>query len=107
MNCAQCRYWQGGKYSEFGDCYRVVVKLSPNLDGCCQESEDRPDSEIYFTVPFDPHDVKEYWTNHPFLRRLLNLAYKKAVDIDGLRVEGQDGCTFIQTRRDYSCHDES
>jgi len=82
-----------------------VIKLEPNLDGCYQDSEERPGSEIYFTVPFDPHDVKEYWTNHPFLRRYLNVAYKKADAIDGTQTEEQDGCIFIQTRRDYSCHE--
>ena len=106
MNCSQCPRWQGGKYSEYGDCYRVMLKLSPNLDGCYQESEDRPDSEVYFTVPFDPHDVKEYWTNHPFLRRLLKIAYDKANSTDGMRTEILNGCTYIQTRRDYSCHDK-
>jgi hypothetical protein len=104
MNCGACNYWQGCQYSKWADCYRVVMKLEPNLDGCYQDSEDRPGSEIYFTIPFDPHDQKQYWINHPFLSKLLRNAYRKASSLDGVRLEKVGGCTFIQTRRDYTCH---
>ena len=105
MKCSDCKFWQGGKYSEYGDCYRVIVKLEPGLDGCYQDSEEGPESGIYFKVPFDPHDVKEYWVNHPFLRKLIKDAHFKALATKGIRLESQDGCTFIQTKRDYSCYE--
>lgn len=54
MKCHECSYWQGGKYSQWGDCYRVIGILEPRLFNCVDDNYCR------FNVPFDPHRTKYF-----------------------------------------------
>jgi hypothetical protein len=70
MMCKECKHWQGTKYSEWGDCHRVVAQLQPLLLDCYQTNE-YGTIERFFTVPFDPHDAK-YWSGSSSWRKLYN-----------------------------------
>jgi hypothetical protein len=84
MKCKDCSYWQGNKYSEWGDCFRVIGRLQPHLLSCCTTNE-HGTVEKFFEVPFDPHDYK-YWSLNPIWKKLYD-SYK--VDRLGVR-EYQD-----------------
>jgi hypothetical protein len=105
MRCDECRFWQGHRLSQEGDCYRVVAKLEPNLLGCYrkQDEEDESSPEIYFRIPFDLHDIKEYWTHHPFIRKLHRVAERKTKTMDGIRVERVEGVPYFVTRKEFDC----
>lgn len=52
MKCHECPHWQGGKYSQWGDCYRIVGILEPRFFNCVD------DNGYPFSIPFDPHRTK-------------------------------------------------
>ena len=114
MKCKNCKHWQGTKYSEWGDCYRVVSTLEPELENCCLTNE-YGTIVGRFTLPFDPHDAK-YWTFNPFWSRL----YDAIGLVDGVRAieetkddiifDHQNGervgkltLKFFQTHKEYEC----
>jgi hypothetical protein len=53
MSCKNCKYWHG-RGSDWGDCYRIIGQLNPNLFTC------KDDFGNNFKTPFDPHDVKYF-----------------------------------------------
>ena len=103
MQCKNCKHWQGNRFSEWGDCYRIVAKLEPHLLNCYREDENRPGLDLYFSIPFDPHNT-EYWKHNTIFHKLLRNAIAKARDTNGIRVDVHRWI-FFQTRGDYSCYE--
>jgi hypothetical protein len=58
--CSNCRHWQGNKYTDYADCYRVVGTLEPDLFQFKTAVTDEWEHNvgIGFNVPFDPNDLK-------------------------------------------------
>lgn len=121
MKCKDCKNWQGTKYSQWGDCYRVVLALNPDLE-CCFLSNEHGTVEQYFTVPFDPHDVK-YWNFNPYWKTLYDAMSNKSIAQLGVRVQedtvddiifdrengervGRLKLKYFQTHRGYECNDK-
>jgi hypothetical protein len=118
MKCKDCRFWQGHKYQEWADCYRVCGKLQPFLFGCYLTDEETG-KETYFETPFDPHDLPLWRKNEPFQRLMLDLVQHMP---DGVRAElvrvplwinDEYGWRevsyeiyFFQTHRDYECKED-
>ena len=115
MKCNECRHWQGTKYSTFGDCFRVVMALSPELETCFLDG-------VNFSVPFDPHDVK-YWVHNELWKKMYVHLCKCATPRKGVRAVqetrddivydqkngervGRLKLTYFQTHRDYECKGE-
>jgi hypothetical protein len=100
MKCKDCKHWQGTKYSKWGDCNRVVLALEPNL-GYCFLSNEYGTVERYFTVPFDPHDVK-YWSVNPTWRKLYDSIIYKTNNPDLINEAGGkfEGVRVIEEIRD-------
>jgi hypothetical protein len=121
MKCSGCLHWQGNKYSEWGDCYRVISKVKPDLS-CCYLLNESDIAERYFEIPFDPHDYK-YWSRNPYWRTLYEDAIDEVVVFDkhpGVRVvthvkddivfDAQNGervgklrLHYFQTNKEYTC----
>ena len=92
--CKYCSYWQG--FSEWGDCYRVIAALNPDLlkvVGC---------NGCEFTVPYDPHDYQKYacdarWRSG-YQKLMLHLP-------EGVIKEKVDQKTiYLKTNRLFWCH---
>ena len=95
-NCGSCRYWQrGSPRTEWCDCFRVVATLSPHLLEC------KNDFGWDFTVPFDPHDAKNYFKFCADFRAAYK--YARTQLPSGVRVQKKDGVFFFQTHADYYC----
>jgi len=116
MKCKDCKHWQGTKYSEWADCYRIVRDLEPDLE-CCYLTNAHGTVTEYFTVPFDPHDIK-YWNFNPIWKKLYdNLILAKLgvrmveevvddVIYDqsmGERI-GKLRLRYFQTHKEYECN---
>lgn len=54
MKCGECPFWKGSKYSEWGDCYRIIGVLEPRFFNCVD------DNSYPFNIPFDPHRTKYF-----------------------------------------------
>ena len=108
MKCKNCPYWQGIKYSEWGDCYRVLSEIEPELLTLTKNEilGDEESPEIQFTVPFDPHDVS-YWHH---LEEFVILYAKALSNLPNLGIrkdyDKQHNC-YIQTHKDYVCRRET
>jgi hypothetical protein len=120
MKCRDCKYWQGTKYSEWGDCNRVVAHLEPLLLDCYQTNE-YGTIERFFTVPFDPHDAK-YWSGNSSWRTLYTeilinpLSTHRLVRVveetkDDIIFDNQNGerigklkVKYFQTNTEYECN---
>lgn len=112
MKCKECKYWQGKVTNGFGDCYRVIQCVCPEIF----EMED--DNGVRHKVPFDPHDVKYFDNNQEFINRYKRLKKEpmpegvrvipiKKRDVrfteDGVPIVRQVELLFFQTRGDYDC----
>ena len=53
VQCKNCPHWHG-RSQEWGDCYRIIGQLEPDLFTC------KNDFGYPFTIPFDPHDAKYF-----------------------------------------------
>ena len=121
MKCFECKFWQGNKYSDWADCYRVIGQLEPNLL-CCYQTNEWGTIERFFDIPMDPHDVK-YWTFNELWKKL----YDKLCSYDSIRLGvrtrketrddivydqkngervGRLKLTYFQTHKDYECKGE-
>lgn len=98
MMCKDCSFWNGTKYSEWGDCYRVIFKLEPRLKNC--KSTIDGVSNYYMWEPFDPNDLQYFSKNNEIKNLLRNLKKKLP---DGVRVQRINKNDFFQTRRDFIC----
>ena len=116
--CRNCKSWQGTKYSEWADCYSIVLALNPALDTCSLSNEFGTILQ-YFKVPFDPHDVK-YWNFDPAFRCLYDEMTNDSLDRLGIRVEekviddvvydrengervGRLKLKYFQTHKEFTC----
>ena len=98
MKCGECPHWNVSpkrrEYTEWGDCYRVIVHLNPGLKEC------RNDFGHEFLVPFDPHDVKYFKNSLTFkkeyFKALRNLPR-------GVRCAKAKGKFYLQTHEDTEC----
>jgi hypothetical protein len=119
MKCKDCKHWQGSKYSEWGDCNRVVAHLEPLLLDCFLTNE-YGTVERFFTVPFDPHDVKYWFRNVSWLKlytKILPLDLPSGVRIveevkDDIIFDSQNGerigklrLKYFQTNKEYTCYE--
>lgn len=117
LTCKDCKFWQGIKGAEWGDCYRVCAELHPPLMDVVQRNDMGFVLQI-FSVPFDPHDVK-YWNYGNTLKEELDELNKVELP-DGVRketIKEEDMCvgdqgsisikkvkhTYFQTRKDFNC----
>ena len=118
MQCINCRFWQGRKGADFGDCYRVIAKVEPKLEGSVVVN----DNDVVlrrFNVPFDAHDIKYWMWNSEFMELYRNMKVSQL----GIRIEdtieddilydqsngervGRLKLRFIQTHKDYECKEE-
>lgn len=121
MDCKNCKYWQGTKYSEWGDCYRVVAELEPYLLDCYQTNE-HGTVDKFFEVPFDPHDAK-YWINNSSWKKLYKNAYwgplppgVKVIEetVNDVIFDSQNGervgklkLRYFRTHKEYECNVKS
>lgn len=120
MECRNCKFWQGTKYSEWGDCYRVISQLDDDITSCYLANE-YGTIERFFSVPFDPHEVK-YWIRSPSFLKIYGKIGDKLPFL-GVRVEivrkddivydtkngertGKLKLKFFQTHKDYSCKED-
>jgi len=118
MKCSECMFWQGNKYGDWADCYRVIGKLEPDLL-CCYKTNEWGTIERFFDVPFDPHEVK-YWIHDPLWHKLYlgikidRLGVRVVEEIrddivydqkNGERV-GRLKLRYFQTHRDHVCGEE-
>ena len=88
MQCKDCKYWQGHKHSQWGDCYRVIQHLSRGILTANLVIGD--DVVVWFQPPFDPHEVKYWQASESFKKE-----YKKL-----LKMELPDGIRKLKQRRD-------
>lgn len=114
MQCKDCKHWQGTKYSEWGDCYRVVAHLEPLLLDCYLTNE-YGTVERFFTVPFDPHDAK-YWSGNSSWKTLYDRISDPHVIIieetkNDIIFDNQNGerigklkLKYFQTNKEYECN---
>jgi hypothetical protein len=119
MKCKRCKHWQGTKYSEWGDCYRVILALNPELETCFISNEHGTVTRN-FQVPFDPHDIK-YWMEPGFKAIYDNMKTEnmavlgvKVVETitddiiydrdNGERV-GKLKIKYFQIHKEYECND--
>jgi len=118
MKCSNCKFWQGRKGADWGDCYRVITKVEPKLEGSVVVN----DNDVVlrrFNVPFDPHDIKYWLWNSQFMELYRNMEVSQL----GIRIEdtieddilydqsngervGRLKLRFIQTHKDYECKEE-
>ena len=98
MKCRECPHWnlsnKAREFASWGDCYRVLVSLSPDLKSCTS------DQGHTLCVPFDPNDVKRYKYDSRF--RKLYASLRSSLP-KGVRVQKQNGKFFFQTCEDYEC----
>lgn len=115
MKCKDCRFWQGNRYQEWADCYRVVGFLQPWLLGCYLTDEETG-KDTYLETPFDPHDLPMWDKNEPFQRLMIDMVENAP---EGVRFvpmtdicivndeygwrEKEEDIFFIQTHKDYEC----
>ena len=113
MNCKDCKYWQGTKRDEWGDCYRVLGTIEPKLFLCYKEIYEG--AREYWRVPFDPHDVKYWMHDERFMKYyhsalespFIKLEVKVEEDIrynqyNGERV-GKFVIYYVQTHKLFYC----
>lgn len=71
MSCKNCKHWQGARGHEWGDCYRVLADINPNILDCHQTDEYGMPTK-FVEVPFDPHDIKYWRFNEKFVEEYFN-----------------------------------
>ena len=119
MTCGNCIHWQGTKNSTWGDCYRVVMALNPELEMCFISNE-YGTTVRNFSVPFDPHDIK-YWMDPSFhalydsmtTETLGNPKIKvEEIVVDDIIYDRENGervgrlkVKYFQTHKEFECHD--
>jgi hypothetical protein len=113
MNCKDCKYWQGAKRDEWGDCYRVLGEIEPKLFLCYQNITE--DTRKYWNVPFDPHDVKYWIHDDRFMKYYLEALESPYVRIEAKAEEdirynqyngermGNFVIYYIQTNQLFNC----
>ena len=96
MQCRDCKFWQGNKYSKKScDCYRVIAHLNPDILNCTYTTEDG--DEVKFTLPFDPHDHPHWMQRSEEYRRIIgSLWFPK-----GTEFELVDELEYYKTMPDY------
>lgn len=119
MQCFNCKHWQGNKYTKWGDCFRVIAKLEPKL---CDYylTNDYETVEQFFSVPFDPHELK-YWIYNPHWLKLYNNVGSGCPTGVRMKVQSRDDIMYdnkggertgklklryFQTHKDYSCEEK-
>jgi hypothetical protein len=117
MKCKNCKHWQGYQGAEWGDCYRILLELQPDL-GDCYTTNEYGTIERFFDIPFDPHDAK-YWNFDPVWKTLYDMV---KIDVQGVRciVETRDDIVYdgnggertgrlklryYQTHKDFQCEE--
>jgi hypothetical protein len=100
MICKDCKHWQGNRGSPWGDCYRIVASLCPEIRGCTNDFGNG------FAVPFDPADARLYWKFDERFPQLYREA--RAILPRGVRVKKWKGNYYFQTNENYEggCHDD-
>jgi hypothetical protein len=91
--CGECKYWQGRR--RWGDCYRVVFHIVPELKECTTDYGGRT------PVPFDPNDALNYYKFDSRFHKLYKLARSGLPR--GVRCVKYKGKYFFQTNEYFSC----
>lgn len=117
MACKDCKYWHGCGNDLSGDCYRIIAYLNPRLIDC------KNDHGAYFSIPFDPHDVKYFRYDMDFQREYKKVCTMDYTMWDGFTIEkkkiedvvyNDDGSErlgvlnlyYFKTNRLHSCGEE-
>ena len=113
MKCLTCKYWQGRGRDEFGDCYRILSILEPKL--LLRYKEINEDTREYWSVPFDPHDVKYWLQDGRFMADYENALESPLIKIEAkveedIRYNQYNGermgnfvIYYIQTNKLFNC----
>lgn len=98
MNCINCKYWQGTKYSKWGDCMRVLFSIEPQLKQCKSTA---PGLEgVPMWIPFDPNHMR-YFNKNSEILSLLRKVNKHLPD--KVRIVRVNKKKFYQTNKNYNC----
>lgn len=98
MKCYECAYWNVSpkrrEFQSWGDCYRVLEQLSPEIKECVS------DSGHQLQFPFDPHDAARFKFDSRFRKVCQHICSSLP---KGVRVQREDGLLFFQTEQNFSC----
>lgn len=113
--CVSCKHWQGNKYSKWGLCNCYCVVAAPLLKDMMS-----PLPLKRFDIPFDPHDMKYFFSDSRVMKQLTSSELPTGVrrevrqeqDIkfitnkDGVIVGervGKQKVVYFYTHRQFNC----
>jgi len=98
MKCSECKHWSGNKYTDYGDCYRVIFELEPKLRNCKSTIDGLKGVPMW--TPFDPHDLQYFNKNNEVKKLLRQLKTRLPEQV---RVKTINKLDYFQTNKDMEC----